>query len=190
MGYELAEQYNWKLPDVIIYPTGGGTGIIGMWKAFQEMEKLGWIDEKRPRMISVQAKGCAPIVEAYEKGWSESKFWKNAETIAAGLRVPHAIGDFLILKAVRESKGKAIQVSDESLLVSTKKMAASEGIYPCPEGAATLSACIKMVEQGDIDKDEKVVLFNTGTGLKYTELRKTKFRTLDIKKKINYQDLA
>jgi len=179
MGLEIAEQMDWTLPEVIIYPTGGGTGIIGMWKTFDEMETLGWIDSTRPRMISVQADGCAPIVKAFEEGLMESKFWEEAKTIAAGLRVPHALGDFLILDAIQKSKGRALSVSDEEILDSVRLLASSEGIFSCPEGAATLSALRKMVDNGEVDRDERVVLFNTGTGIKYTTLFNDDFPVLD-----------
>jgi len=169
MGYELAEAFNWDLPDVIFYPTGGGTGLIGMWKAFSEMAKLGWIGERRPRMVVVQADGCAPIPRAFEAGEEFAKPWENAATVAAGLRVPAAIGDFLILRAVRESGGTAIAVSDEALILAQSRMASREGVFACPEGGATLAALEKLLAKGWIGKEEKVVLFNTGTGLKYPE---------------------
>ena len=170
MGYELAEQFDWELPEVVIYPTGGGTGLIGMWKAFDEMEQMGWIGSERPRMISVQAAGCAPIVRAYRAGDEHAEPWINAETIAAGLRVPAAVGDFLMLKAIRDSGGCALSVTDEELMASASKMAAAVGSFPAPEGAATLSALEKLIEQNLVSEHERVVLFNTGTGLKYIEL--------------------
>ncbi len=170
MGYELAEQFDWELPEVVIYPTGGGTGLIGMWKAFDEMEQMGWIGPERPRMISVQAAGCAPIVRAYRAGDEHAEPWINAETIAAGLRVPAAVGDFLMLKAIRDSGGCALAVTDEELMASASKMAAAVGSFPAPEGAATLTALEKLVEQNLVSEHERVVLFNTGTGLKYIEL--------------------
>ena len=170
MGYELAEQFDWELPEVVIYPTGGGTGLIGMWKAFDEMEQMGWIGSERPRMISVQAAGCAPIVRAYSAGDEHAEPWINAETIAAGLRVPAAVGDFLMLKAIRDSGGCALSVTDEELMASASKMAAAVGSFPAPEGAATLTALEKLVEQNLVSEHERVVLFNTGTGLKYIEL--------------------
>ncbi|MCE2434217.1 MAG: threonine synthase [Candidatus Latescibacteria bacterium] len=170
MGYELAEQFDWELPEVVIYPTGGGTGLIGMWKAFDEMEQMGWIGSERPRMISVQAAGCAPIVRAYSAGDEHADPWINAETIAAGLRVPVAVGDFLMLKAIRDSGGCALSVTDEELMASASKMAAAVGSFPAPEGAATLSALEKLIEQNLVSEHERVVLFNTGTGLKYIEL--------------------
>lgn len=170
MGYELAEQFDWELPEVVIYPTGGGTGLIGMWKAFDEMEQMGWIGPERPRMISVQAEGCAPIVRAYNSGDEHAEPWINAETIAAGLRVPAAVGDFLMLKAIRDSGGCALSVTDEELMASASKMAAAVGSFPAPEGAATLSALEKLIAQNLVSERDRVVLFNTGTGLKYIEL--------------------
>ena len=170
MGYELAEQFNWELPEVVIYPTGGGTGLIGMWKAFDEMEQMGWIGSERPRMISVQAAGCAPIVRAYHTGDEHAEPWIDAETIAAGLRVPAAVGDFLMLKAIRDSGGCALSVTDEELMASASKMAAAIGSFPAPEGAATLSALEKLIAQNLVSERDRVVLFNTGTGLKYIEL--------------------
>ena len=170
MGYELTEQFDWELPEVVIYPTGGGTGLIGMWKAFDEMEHMGWIGSERPRMISVQAAGCAPIVRAYRAGDEHAEPWTDAETIAAGLRVPAAVGDFLMLKAIRESGGCALSVTDEELMASASKMAAAVGSFPAPEGAATLSALEKLIAENQISDHDRVVLFNTGTGLKYIEL--------------------
>ena len=170
MGYELAEQFDWELPEVVIYPTGGGTGLIGMWKAFDEMEQMGWIGSERPRMISVQAAGCAPIVRAYHSGDEHAEPWIDAETIAAGLRVPAAVGDFLMLKAIRDSGGYALSVTDEELMASASKMAAAIGSFPAPEGAATLSALEKLIAQNLVSERDRVVLFNTGTGLKYIEL--------------------
>ena len=169
MGYELAEQFDWQLPDVIFYPTGGGTGLIGMWKAFEEMEQMGWIDDRRPRMISVQAAGCAPIVRAYETGAESATPWENAQTIASGLRVPGAVGDFLMLKAIRESGGCAISVTDEELMASSLELASATGIFPAPEGGATLASLRKLIGENQISEHERVVLFNTGTGLKYLE---------------------
>lgn len=169
MGYELAEQFDWELPDVIIYPTGGGTGLIGMWKAFDEMETLGWIDSRRPRMVAVQAEGCAPIPRAYEQNEEFAEPWQGAATIAAGLCVPAAVGDFLILDAVRSSKGTAVAVSDTALLDAQKRMAASEGILACPEGGATLAALEMLLSDGWVEANERVVLFNTGSGIKYPE---------------------
>jgi threonine synthase len=189
MGLEVAEQMGWELPDVIIYPTGGGTGIIGMWKVFDELETLGWIGSKRPRMISVQAEGCAPIPKAFEEGKEESTFWEGAQTLAAGLRVPHALGDFLILRAVRESGGSALAVSDEEIMDAVRLMANMEGLFACPEGAATLAALKRLKGEGTIDKGERVVLFNTGTGLKYTDLFEVDAPIVDPGEKLNYKDL-
>ncbi|TEU11725.1 threonine synthase [Candidatus Bathyarchaeota archaeon] len=189
MGLEVAEQFGWELPDVIIYPTGGGTGIIGMWKVFDELEELGWIGSERPRMVSVQASGCAPIPKAYEEGKEESEFWEGAETLAAGLRVPHALGDFLILKAVRESGGSALAVDDDEIMDAVGLMARSEGLFACPEGAATLAALKHLINGGDVDRDERVVLFNTGSGLKYTDLFEVDAPVFDVGEKIDYKSL-
>ncbi|HEY0547689.1 MAG TPA: threonine synthase [Pyrinomonadaceae bacterium] len=169
LGYELAEQLEWTLPDVIIYPTGGGTGLIGMWKAFDEMQALGWIDAKRPRMVSVQSSGCAPMVRAFEEGKRFAEEFPNAVTVASGLRVPRAIGDFLILDALRESGGTAVAVTDEELLAAVLEIGASEGLFTAPEGAACLPALVKLLEAGEVGRDERVVLFNTGAGVKYLE---------------------
>jgi threonine synthase len=169
LGYELAEQLDWELPDVIIYPTGGGTGLIGMWKAFDEMESLGWIGKKRPRMVTVQAAGCAPIVRAFEEGKRFADEFPNAATTASGLRVPRAIGDFLILDALRASGGTAVSVTDEELLAATGEIGASEGLFCAPEGAACLPALRKLIAAGRVGPDERVVLFNTGAGVKYLE---------------------
>ncbi|HKG46356.1 MAG TPA: threonine synthase [Pyrinomonadaceae bacterium] len=169
LGYELAEQMEWRLPDVIIYPTGGGTGLIGMWKAFDEMQRMGWIDSKRPRMVTVQAEGCAPIVRAFEEGNRFADEFPNAATTASGLRVPKAIGDFLILDALRVSGGTAISVTDEELIAATREIGAAEGIFCAPEGAACLPALKKLIESGEVNKNERVVLFNTGSGVKYME---------------------
>ena len=169
MGYELAEQFDWELPDVIIYPTGGGTGLIGMWKAFDEMEQMGWIGSKRPRMVTVQATGCAPIVRAFEEGKRFADEFPNAQTTASGLRVPRAIGDFLILDALRASGGTAIAVTDKELINATKVIGAAEGIFCAPEGAACLPALQKLMADGSVKPDDRVVLFNTGSGVKYLE---------------------
>jgi threonine synthase len=169
LGYELAEQLNWELPDVIIYPTGGGTGLIGMWKAFDEMEQMGWIGPERPRMITVQASGCAPIVRAFESGQRFADEFPNAETVASGLRVPKAIGDFLILDAIRASKGTALAVTDEELLDATREIGAAEGVFCAPEGAACLPALRKLLAAGEVETSERIVLFNTGAGVKYLE---------------------
>jgi threonine synthase len=167
MGLELAEQLGWTLPDVIFYPTGGGTGLIGMWKAFAEMEAMGLIGSERPRMVAVQAAGCAPIVKAFEEGAEHAARWEGAATRAAGIRVPRAIGDFLILRAVRESGGFAMAVSEEALLEATARCAREEGVLLCPEGGATLAAWEQAVAQGRVGRDERAVLFNCATGLKY-----------------------
>ena len=167
MGLELAEQFGGELPDVVLYPTGGGTGLVGMWKAFEEMEQLGWIGPKRPRMVTVQAAGCAPIVRAFDQGAERAEFWQNAETLAAGLRVPGPFADRLILQALRESMGTAVAVSDEEITQAQHEIASMEGIFAAPEGAATWAALKHLVQQGTIRADEQVVLFNTGTGLKY-----------------------
>ncbi|MCA9744367.1 threonine synthase [candidate division KSB1 bacterium] len=172
MGYELAEQFDWQLPDVIIYPTGGGTGLIGMWKAFDEMQQLGWIGSKRPRMVSVQAAGCAPIVRAFEHGEEHAEIWQNAHTAASGLRVPVAVGDFLMLRAIRESNGTAIAISDDEFLSELSLFGAKTGIVLCPEGAAAIVAAKKLLQRGWIHPDERVVIFNTGSGLKYQEALK------------------
>jgi threonine synthase len=169
MGYELAEQFGWELPQVIIYPTGGGTGLIGMWKSFDEMEALGWIDSHRPRMVSVQAAGCAPIVRAFESGATRAEPWQNASTIAAGLRVPSAVGDALMLRALRDSEGTAVAVSEAEILWGVKEIGQHEGLFVCPEGGAALAGIQRLVEQGWIDREERVVLFNTGSGLKYLD---------------------
>ena len=170
MGYEVAEQMNWELPDVIIYPTGGGTGLIGMWKAFDEMEKLGWINSKRPRMVTVQSTGCAPMVRAFNENTEFAEPWQNAKTVADGLRVPAAVGDFLILRTLRESSGTAIQVTDEELMDGANLIGRTEGIFASPEGGAALAAFKKLREQNWIKDNEKVVLFNTGSGHKYMHL--------------------
>jgi threonine synthase len=169
MGYELAEQLGWELPEVIVYPTGGGTGLIGMWKAFDEMEQLGWIGPLRPRLVSVQATGCAPIVRAFAQGAEQADRWEGAHTVAMGLRVPAALGDFLMLRALRDSQGTAVAVADEELLDSAHQLARHTGIFPAPEGGATLAALLRLRDQGLVSADERVVLFNTGTGYKYLE---------------------
>lgn len=167
IGLELAEQLDWELPDVIFYPTGGGTGLIGMWKAFDELETMGWIGPKRPRMIAVQATGCAPIVKAFEEGEEHAPLWEDAHTVAAGIRVPIAVGDFLILRAVRESGGFAIAVTDEDTMAARDEIAAEEGFLMCPEGAATYAAYAQSLGDGRVTADERVILFNSATGLKY-----------------------
>jgi len=167
MGLELAAQMDWELPDAIFYPTGGGTGLIGMWKAFDELEKLGWIGSKRPRMYAVQASGCAPIVRAFEAGEEHAERWEDAHTVAAGIRVPKAVGDFLILRAVRESGGKALGVGDPAILKAVEDCAKQDGLLLCPEGGATLAAYRAALKTGEVDEEERVVLFNCATGLKY-----------------------
>jgi threonine synthase len=167
MGYELATQLDWRLPDVVIYPTGGGTGIVGMWKAFAEMEALGWIGSERPRMVSVQAEGCAPITRAYTEGAERARPWEGATTYASGIRVPSAVGDYLILRAVRDSGGTAIAVSEDEIAEGARLINTLEGIFAAPEGGATLAALRALHARGEVSPDETIVLFNTGTGLKY-----------------------
>ena len=169
LGYEIAEQADWELPDVILYPTGGGTGLIGMWKAFAEMEALGWIGAKRPRMFSVQASGCAPIVRAFESGAESAAEFPHAHTCASGLRVPKAVGDFLMLNVLRESKGGALAVDDETMIRTTREVGSAEGIFVAPEGAACFAALHSLVGKGEVAKDERVIIFNTGSGIKYLE---------------------
>jgi len=185
MGLELAEQLNWELPDVIFYPTGGGTGLIGMWKAFLELKELGWVKGKLPRMVAVQAEGCAPIVNAWENGEEHAPLWENAFTKAAGIRVPIAVGDFLIIRAVNESKGFAISISDEEIMNTRDRVANIDGCFLCPEGAATMSAYEKSLSSNLISKDDKVILFNCATGLKYPLPPVT--NKLDKNKKVNYK---
>jgi threonine synthase len=170
MGYEIAEQMSWTLPDAIVYPTGGGTGIVGMWKAFQEMEELGWIGPERPKMFCVQSDGCAPIVRAFEREAEFAEPWEDAQTIAAGIRVPAAIGDYLILAALRESGGGALTVTDDQIMDALRRVAELEGMFVCPEGAATVAALEPLLAQDAISRDDKVLLLNTGSGLKYLEL--------------------
>ena len=184
MGLELAEQLDWNIPDVIIYPTGGGTGLIGMWKAFNELEQIGWIGSKRPRMVAVQAEGCAPIVKAFKEGKRHAEPWENAETIAAGIRVPAAFCDFLILDAVLESYGFAVSVSDEEITSAHRECALKEGILLCPEGAATLAALKKELTSGRIKSTEQVMLFNCATGLKYP--MQTTHHKINLKESVNY----
>jgi threonine synthase len=187
MGLELAEQFGWDVPDVILYPTGGGTGLIGMWKAFAELEAIGFIGKKRPRMVAVQASGCAPMVRAYEQGEEHAPRWENAATIASGIRVPQAVGDFLILRAVRESNGYAVAVSDEAISAGLEEVAREDGFLMCPEGAATYAAWKQGIADGRIRKDERALLFNCATGLKYPlpPIR----RTLDRHKPIDFASL-
>jgi threonine synthase len=169
MGYELAEQMGWKLPDAILYPTGGGTGLIGMWKAFAEMETMGFVGPKRPRMYAVQAEGCAPIVKAFSEGREDAPMWENATTHAHGLRVPKAIGDFLMLRAMRESHGAGIAVSEAEIIEGVKAVSAAEGLFVAPEGGACVTALRKLKASGHLSADDTVVVFNTGTGFKYVE---------------------
>ena len=170
LGYEIAQDLDWRLPEAIVYPTGGGTGMVGMWKAFGEMEAMGWIGPERPRMISVQAEGCAPIVRAFEQGERFAAPWEDAHTIAAGLRVPAAIGDYLILDAIRESGGTAVAVSDAEILDAMRTIASLEGIWPAPEGAATLAGYLRLRAEGRLAAETETVLMVTGSGLKYLEL--------------------
>ena len=187
MGLELAEQLGWELPDVVLYPTGGGTGLIGMWKAFAELEAIGFIGKKRPRMVAVQAAGCAPIVRAYDAGSEHAPRWEDAQTVAAGIRVPQAIGDFLILRAVRESGGFAIAVTDDAITAAIDEVARAEGLLLCPEGAATYAALKQGIADGRIRRDERALLFNCATGLKYP--MPPVDRTLDRLRPINFAAL-
>ena len=187
MGLELAEQLGWDVPDVIFYPTGGGTGLIGMWKAFAELEAIGFIGSKRPRMVAVQAAGCAPMVRAFENGTEHAPRWEDAHTIASGIRVPQAVGDFLILRAVRESKGFAIAVSDDQISAALNEVARTEGMLLCPEGAATYAAYKQSLADGRVTKSDRVMLFNCATGLKYPLPPVT--RTLDRHQPIDYAKL-
>ena len=179
MCFEIAEQFDWEVPDVILYPTGGGVGIIGIYKGLRELQEMGWIGEKMPRLVAVQATGCAPIVKAWEEKRAESEFWQNSSTVAFGINVPKALGDFLVLEAIYKTKGCAVTVGDDELLGAQVTLATEEGAYVCPEGAATLSATIRLLKEGWIKADEKVVLLNTGTGLKYPETVKINIRSLD-----------
>ena len=180
MGYEIAEQFQWKLPGAILYPTGGGVGLIGMWKAFDEMQALGWIGAERPKMIVVQAEGCAPVVRAFQEGAERAKFWDNAMTVSSGLRVPKPLGDFLILRAVRASVGTCVAVSDRASLEAGARLAALDGIFAAPEGAACFAALEILVRDGFLQPDEKVAVYNTGAGVKYLEAYSTLFpRLLD-----------
>ena len=175
MGYEVAEQFRWSLPAAILYPTGGGVGLIGMWKSFAEMEALGWTSGPRPKMIVVQSDGCAPVVRAFQQGVEKSTFWENATTIAAGLRVPKPLGDFLVLRAVRESGGTCIAVSDRATLEAGAKIAALDGIFAAPEGAACFAALEQLFDSGFLKRDERIVVYNTGAGVKYLEAYSTHF---------------
>jgi threonine synthase len=175
MGYEVAEQFRWNLPDAIFYPAGGGVGMIGMWKAFAEMEEMGWIGSKRPKMIAVQAEGCAPIVRAWEQGKERSEFFEHAETVASGLRVPKALGDFLVLRAAKESGGTCIAVSDEEMIDAGVELASDEGIFAAPEGGACVAALKKLLANRFLDPEERIVIYNTGSGLKYLEAYSPRF---------------
>lgn len=188
MGLELAEQLGWELPDVIFYPTGGGTGLIGMWKAFDELEQMGFIGSHRPRMVAVQATGCAPIVKAFEAGEEHAPLWENAHTAAAGIRVPVAVGDFMILRAVRESQGFAMAVEEEDIFSSWAEVAKDEGFLLCPEGAATYAAYKKSLDEGLISKTDRALLFNCATGLKYP--MKADVGSIDRSKPIDYGQFA
>lgn len=175
MGYEVAEQFDWQLPDALFYPAGGGVGMIGMWKAFDEMEAMGWIGPQRPKMIAVQSAGCQPVVRAYERGEQRSEFYENAQTVASGLRVPKPLGDFLILEAVRKSGGTAIAVTDEEMLDAGIELATDEGIFAAPEGGACVAALRKLFANGFLKSEERIVIYNTGAGLKYLEAYSTRF---------------
>jgi threonine synthase len=170
MGFEIAEQFQWSLPDVIVYPTGGGTGIVGMWKAFDELKRTGLMSGKLPRMVSVQSTTCAPVVKAIEEGKESCEFWKNPATVASGLRVPKAFGDYLIIRAINESHGTALAVSDEDMLNAMKDAARKEGVWMCPEGAATFASLPQLVRSGFLEGDETVLLYNTGSGVLYPNL--------------------
>ncbi len=187
MGLELADQLGWTLPDVIFYPTGGGTGLIGMWKAFRELKELGWVTGKPPRMVAVQAAGCAPMVRAFEEGNEHAPVWENAHTIAAGIRVPAAIGDFLILRAVRESNGFAIAVEDEAIQAGLEEVSQREGVLMCPEGAATYAAYKQAIANGLVSSDESAVLFNCASGLKYP--LPAADRIIDCRHAVDYESL-
>jgi threonine synthase len=178
MGYEIAEQFAWTLPDAILYPAGGGVGLIGMWKAFAELEALGWIGAKRPKMIAVQSEGCQPVVRAFEQGADRSEFWQNAATLAAGLRVPKPLGDALMLRAIRESGGCAIAVSDPDLIDGAVALSSSEGMFAAPEGGACVAAVRSLIQSGFLKEDERIVIYNTGSGLKYLEAFATRFPRL------------
>jgi threonine synthase len=180
MGFELAEQLDWSLPDALIYPTGGGTGLVGMWKAFDEMERLGWIGSTRPRMYSVQSTGCAPIVRAFERGERSATVWQGAATIASGLRVPIAIGDYLMLDAIRASGARALAVSDDEMMRATDLAGAREGVWLSPEGAATVAAAQRLAEAGELGRAERVVLFNTGAGMVYPDLQSAELPRVEI----------
>ena len=178
MGYEIAEQFDWQLPDAILYPCGGGVGLIGIWKAFQELGELGWIGAKRPKMISVQAQGCQPITRAFERNAEASDFWENASTVASGLRVPKALGDFLVLRALRESGGTAVSVSDEEMLDAALLLAKREGVFAAPESGACVAAVKRLLDTGFLKPHERIVILSTGSGAKYLEAYSTRFPRL------------
>ena len=180
MGLEIAEYFNWEFPDAILYPTGGGVGIIGIWKAFKELKELGWIKNNVPKLIAVQAEGCSPIVKAFNEGAIASEFFENASSIAGGIRVPKALGDFLVLDAIRESKGTAVEVKDSELLESLNLLAKTEGLFICPEGATLVAAVEKLVKSDFLKPDDKIVILNTGSGLKYSNLIDEKVTILEI----------
>lgn len=175
MGYEVAEQFTWQLPDAILYPCGGGVGLIGMWKAFAELEELGWIGPRKPKMIAVQAVGCEPITRAFEQGAEASEFFARAHTVASGLRVPKALGDFLVLRAIRESSGTAISVTDQELLDAALLLARAEGIFAAPEGGACVAAVTRLLQSGFLKPSDRILIYNTGSGLKYLEAYSTRF---------------
>ncbi len=175
MGYEVAEQFGWQLPDAILYPCGGGVGLIGMWKAFAEMEELGWISSKRPKMIAVQAAGCAPVTRAFERHENTSEFWRNAYTVASGLRVPKPLGDFLVLRAITQSGGAAVSVTDEAMIDAGLLLAREEGIFAAPESGACVAALQQLLQTSFLNPQEKVVIFSTGSGLKYLEAYSTRY---------------
>ena len=189
MGFELAEQLGWELPDVILYPTGGGTGLVGMWKAFEEMEALGWIDGRRPRMVAVQSDGCAPIARAFHSGAETAEPWQNARTMASGIRVPAAVGDMLMLRALRESRGTAVTVSDAEIDAATRLITSLEGLFVCPEGGAAVAGLEQLVRRGWVTADERIVIFNTGAGLKYPECLPVELPVLDPGAAVDYAAL-
>jgi threonine synthase len=190
MGLELAEQFGWELPDVVLYPTGGGTGLVGMWKAFAELEEMGWIGPKRPRMVAVQSTGCAPIARAFHTGEEFATPWQGARTMASGIRVPAAVGDFLMLRALRESGGTAVTVTDAEIDAATRRISRAEGLFVCPEGGAVVAGLEKLVDAGWIGAEERVVLFNTGTGLKYPECFPVDLPVLDPAEPVDYTALG
>ncbi len=179
MGLELAMQLGWRVPDVIVYPAGGGVGLIGIWKALDELQQVGWIGEERPRMVAVQAEGCAPLVEAFERGDTESNFWDNAETLAGGIRVPKALGDFLVLEAVYASDGCAVSVTEDAIVDTMRRVARVDGAFLCPEAAAAVAGVARMREDGDLESDEEVMIINTGSGLKYSDLVESDLPCID-----------